>query len=31
MAKLTVESVDTVYNLISCTIEKIRAALHCNV
>ncbi|CAD6262650.1 unnamed protein product [Miscanthus lutarioriparius] len=31
MAKLTVESVDTVYNLISCTIEKIRAALHCDV
>ncbi|XP_066348140.1 homeobox-leucine zipper protein ROC5-like isoform X2 [Miscanthus floridulus] len=30
-AKLTVESVDTVYNLISCTIEKIRVALHCDV
>jgi len=30
-AKLTVESVDTVYNLISCTVEKIRAALHCDV
>ncbi|AQK45451.1 Outer cell layer2 [Zea mays] len=30
-AKLTVESVDTVYSLISCTIEKIKAALHCDV
>ncbi|KAJ1272467.1 hypothetical protein BS78_06G203700 [Paspalum vaginatum] len=29
-AKLTVESVDTVYNLISCTIEKIKGALHCD-
>lgn len=28
-AKLTVESVDTVKNLISCTIQKIKAALHC--
>ncbi|OEL28213.1 Homeobox-leucine zipper protein ROC5 [Dichanthelium oligosanthes] len=30
-AKLTTESVDTVYNLISCTIEKIKVALHCEV
>jgi homeobox-leucine zipper protein len=30
-AKLTMESVDTVYSLISCTIEKIKAALHCKV
>ncbi|XP_062185087.1 homeobox-leucine zipper protein ROC4-like [Phragmites australis] len=30
-AKLTVESVDTVNNLISCTIKKIKVALHCNV
>ncbi|KAF8702504.1 hypothetical protein HU200_032884 [Digitaria exilis] len=30
-AKLTVESVDTLYSLISCTIEKIKAALHCDV
>ncbi|RCV34994.1 hypothetical protein SETIT_7G203300v2 [Setaria italica] len=30
-AKLTMESVDTVYSLISCTIEKIKAALHCEV
>ncbi|XP_010255501.1 PREDICTED: homeobox-leucine zipper protein ANTHOCYANINLESS 2 [Nelumbo nucifera] len=28
-AKLTVESVDTVNNLISCTVQKIKAALHC--
>lgn len=28
-AKLTVESVDTVKNLISCTIQKIKAALQC--
>lgn len=28
-AKLTVESVETVNNLISCTVQKIRAALHC--
>ncbi|CAN8308905.1 unnamed protein product [Cochlearia groenlandica] len=28
-AKLTVESVDTVNNLISCTVQKIRAALQC--
>ncbi|XP_019058514.1 PREDICTED: LOW QUALITY PROTEIN: homeobox-leucine zipper protein HDG1 [Tarenaya hassleriana] len=28
-AKLTVESVDTVNNLISCTVQKIRAALSC--
>ncbi|CAL5015384.1 unnamed protein product [Urochloa decumbens] len=30
-AKLTVESVDTVNSLISCTIEKIKNALHCEV
>jgi len=30
-AKLTLESVDTVYSLISCTIEKIKASLHCEV
>ncbi|CAL5030518.1 unnamed protein product [Urochloa decumbens] len=30
-AKLTVESVDTVNSLISCTIEKIKNALHCKV
>uniref|UniRef100_A0A0E0KU37 Uncharacterized protein n=1 Tax=Oryza punctata TaxID=4537 RepID=A0A0E0KU37_ORYPU len=30
-AKLTVESVETVSNLISCTIKKIKTALHCNV
>ncbi|KAL6652206.1 hypothetical protein ACP70R_011131 [Stipagrostis hirtigluma subsp. patula] len=30
-AKLTVESVNTVNNLISCTVEKIKAALHCDV
>ncbi|KAF3526069.1 hypothetical protein F2Q69_00049614 [Brassica cretica] len=29
-AKLTVESVETVNNLISCTIQKIKAALHCD-
>ncbi|XP_072961587.1 homeobox-leucine zipper protein ROC5-like isoform X1 [Typha angustifolia] len=29
-AKLTVESVETVNNLISCTIAKIKAALHCD-
>ncbi|EYU32068.1 hypothetical protein MIMGU_mgv1a0015191mg, partial [Erythranthe guttata] len=29
-AKLTVESVETVNNLISCTVQKIRAALHCD-
>ncbi|KAK4796109.1 hypothetical protein SAY86_028435 [Trapa natans] len=29
-AKLTVESVDTVKNLISCTIQKIRAAIQCD-
>ncbi|XP_020084803.1 homeobox-leucine zipper protein ROC5-like [Ananas comosus] len=29
-AKLTVESVETVNNLISCTIKKIKAALHCD-
>lgn len=28
-AKLTVESVETVNNLISCTAQKIKAALHC--
>ncbi|CAN6276634.1 unnamed protein product [Urochloa humidicola] len=28
-AKLTMESVDTVNSLISCTIEKIKKALHC--
>ncbi|KAF6154486.1 hypothetical protein GIB67_028378 [Kingdonia uniflora] len=28
-AKLTVESVDTVNNLISCTVQKIKSALHC--
>ncbi|URD86540.1 Homeobox-leucine zipper protein [Musa troglodytarum] len=28
-AKLTVESVETVSNLISCTVEKIKAAIHC--
>ncbi|XP_075501070.1 homeobox-leucine zipper protein HDG1-like [Primulina tabacum] len=28
-AKLTVESVETVNNLISCTVKKIKAALHC--
>jgi len=27
-AKLTVESVETVNNLISCTVQKIKAALH---
>jgi homeobox-leucine zipper protein len=30
-AKLTAESVDTVNNLIACTIKKIKAALHCDV
>ncbi|XP_062226479.1 homeobox-leucine zipper protein ROC4-like [Phragmites australis] len=30
-AKLTVESVDTVFNLISCTVKKIKVALHCDV
>uniref|UniRef100_A0A0D9W8C9 Homeobox domain-containing protein n=1 Tax=Leersia perrieri TaxID=77586 RepID=A0A0D9W8C9_9ORYZ len=30
-AKLTVESVETVNNLISCTINKIKTALHCDV
>ncbi|KAG2568120.1 hypothetical protein PVAP13_7NG292900 [Panicum virgatum] len=30
-AKLTLESVDTVYSLISCSIEKIKASLHCEV
>jgi homeobox-leucine zipper protein len=29
-AKLTVESVETVNNLISCTIKKIKNALHCD-
>ncbi|XP_020675648.1 homeobox-leucine zipper protein ROC5-like [Dendrobium catenatum] len=29
MAKLTVESVETVNNLISCTVQKIKAALQC--
>ncbi|TVU16097.1 hypothetical protein EJB05_39646 [Eragrostis curvula] len=29
-AKLTAESVDTVNNLIACTIKKIMAALHCD-
>ncbi|MQL82436.1 hypothetical protein Taro_014897 [Colocasia esculenta] len=29
-AKLTVESVETVNNLISCTIKRIKAALHCD-
>nr|CAB45018.1 homeodomain GLABRA2 like 1 protein [Arabidopsis thaliana] len=29
-AKLTVESVETVNNLISCTVQKIKAALHCD-
>ncbi|CAA7399817.1 unnamed protein product [Spirodela intermedia] len=29
-AKLTVESAETVNNLISCTIKKIKAALHCD-
>ncbi|KAK4269634.1 hypothetical protein QN277_022765 [Acacia crassicarpa] len=28
-AKLTVESVETVNNLISCTVQKIKAAVHC--
>ncbi|KAF3684968.1 Homeobox-leucine zipper protein ANTHOCYANINLESS 2 [Capsicum annuum] len=28
-AKLTVESVETVNNLISCTVQKIKGALHC--
>ena len=28
-AKLTDESVDTVNNLISCTVQKIKGALHC--
>ncbi|KAK9749349.1 hypothetical protein RND81_02G119600 [Saponaria officinalis] len=28
-AKLTVESVETVNNLISCTVQKIKASLHC--
>jgi len=28
-AKLTVESVETVNNLISCTVQKIKAALQC--
>lgn len=28
-AKLTVESVETVNNLISCTVQKIKSALHC--
>lgn len=28
-AKLTVESVETVNNLISCTVQKIKAALNC--
>lgn len=30
-AKLTVESVETVNNLISCTVQKIKAALHCDI
>ncbi|KAK3141763.1 hypothetical protein QOZ80_4BG0338020 [Eleusine coracana subsp. coracana] len=30
-AKLTAESVDTVNNLIACTIKKIMVALHCDV
>ncbi|KAF3338272.1 homeobox-leucine zipper protein ROC5-like protein [Carex littledalei] len=30
-AKLTVESVETVNNLISCTIQKIKVALNCDV
>ncbi|KAG1362302.1 homeobox-leucine zipper protein ROC5 [Cocos nucifera] len=29
-AKLSVESVETVNNLISCTVQKIKAALHCD-
>ncbi|KAJ4954170.1 hypothetical protein NE237_031002 [Protea cynaroides] len=29
MAKLTVESAETVNNLISCTVQKIKAALRC--
>ncbi|CAN8254065.1 unnamed protein product [Cochlearia groenlandica] len=29
-AKLTVESVETVNNLISCTVKKIKSALHCD-
>lgn len=29
-AKLTVESVETVNSLISCTVQKIKAALHCD-
>ena len=29
-AKLTVESVETVNNLISCTVQKIKVALHCD-
>ncbi|XP_010469038.1 PREDICTED: homeobox-leucine zipper protein HDG1 isoform X3 [Camelina sativa] len=29
-AKLTVESVETVNNLISCTVQMIKAALHCD-
>lgn len=29
-AKLTVESVETVSNLISCTVQKIKAALNCD-
>ena len=30
-AKLTVESVDTVSNLLSCTIQKIKSALQANI
>ena len=29
-AKLTVESAETVNNLISCTIKRIKEALHCD-
>ncbi|RWV86319.1 hypothetical protein GW17_00051796, partial [Ensete ventricosum] len=29
-AKLTMESVETVNGLISCTVQKIKAALHCD-
>ncbi|XP_058104816.1 homeobox-leucine zipper protein ANTHOCYANINLESS 2-like [Magnolia sinica] len=29
-AKLTVESVETVNNLISCTVQKIKTAIHCD-
>ncbi|KAK1326869.1 Homeobox-leucine zipper protein HDG1 [Acorus calamus] len=30
MAKLNVESVETVNNLISCTVQKIKSAIHCD-